>query len=181
MAAPGAPSPVLALLLGFIPGVGAMYNGQFAKAIVHVVVFVMAIVAADNISPFFGFLIAFWVFYMAFDAYKTAEARRLGLPLPDPLGIDRLFGIQEHQSSATAAAAAAPGMTSEPFVPHAASAPPDAVPQQTTPTGAIVLIGLGVLFLLSNFGLFNMHHFWPLLLIGLGLWIAYKHSVRPQP
>src|SRR4029077_13999309 len=29
---PGAPNPVIAGLLGFIPGVGAMYNGQFVKA-----------------------------------------------------------------------------------------------------------------------------------------------------
>ena len=37
---PAAPNPALAALLGFIPGVGAMYNGQYVKAIVHVLVFV---------------------------------------------------------------------------------------------------------------------------------------------
>jgi hypothetical protein len=47
---------------------------------------------------------------------------------------------------------------------------------------AIVLIGLGLLFLLSNMGFFNMRFFLPLVLIGLGLWIAYKRTVpRPQP
>ena len=35
----GEPSPGLAALLGFIPGVGAMYNGQYAKGIVHLIVF----------------------------------------------------------------------------------------------------------------------------------------------
>ena len=35
----GTPHPMLAALLGFIPGVGAMYNGQYAKAIAHVVIF----------------------------------------------------------------------------------------------------------------------------------------------
>src|ERR1700693_2082410 len=34
---PGDPSPGLATLLGFIPGVGAMYNGQYAKGVVHLV------------------------------------------------------------------------------------------------------------------------------------------------
>jgi len=34
-------------------------------------------------------LIAFFVFYMAFEAYKTAEAKRHGLPAPDPLGLDK--------------------------------------------------------------------------------------------
>src|SRR5437764_8585994 len=27
--------PVLALILGFIPGVGAIYNGQYAKGLIH--------------------------------------------------------------------------------------------------------------------------------------------------
>src|SRR5689334_11313409 len=79
-AVPGAPSPGAALLLGFIPGVGAMYNGQFMKAFIHVVIFVLLILATDNISGVFGVLIAFWVVYMAFEAYKTAEAKKLGLP-----------------------------------------------------------------------------------------------------
>jgi TM2 domain-containing membrane protein YozV len=182
-AQPGAGSPAIALLLGFIPGVGAMYNGQFVKAFVHVVIFVMLIVAADNVSDLFGTLIAFWVFYMVFDAYKTAQAKRLGLPLPDPLGIDRLFGIQEHR---TAAAAASQDTAAAYAVPTAAVLAADqgasTTPQDAAPTGAIVLIGLGVLFLLSNFGFFSMRHFWPLFLIGIGLWIAYKHSARrPQP
>ena len=31
--------PILALILGFIPGVGAIYNGQYAKGLIHAVVF----------------------------------------------------------------------------------------------------------------------------------------------
>jgi hypothetical protein len=179
---PNMPSPPVALLLGFIPGVGAMYNGQFVKAIVNVGVFVMLIVATNTISEFLGFLIAFWILYMAFDAYKTAEAKRLGLPLPDPLGIDRLFGIQEHQGTATAAPQATP-----PPWPTSLNVPPageGATPasQDTAPTGAIVLIALGVLFLLSNLGFFNARYFMPLLFIGIGLWIAFKRTAqRPQP
>ena len=41
-----APSPGVAMLLGFIPGVGAMYNGQFVKGFVHVIIFVMLIIGA---------------------------------------------------------------------------------------------------------------------------------------
>ena len=176
----GTPSPAIALLLGFIPGVGAMYNGQFMKAFVHVVIFVLAILATNNVSDFFGFLIAFWVIYMAFDSYKTAEAKRLGLPLPDPLGLDRLFGIEEHEQR-PASAAAMPGGAAPAGVPAGAEGAPP-VSRDNTPTAAIVLIGLGVLFLLSNMGFFNMRFFWPLFLIGLGLWIAYKRTApRPQP
>jgi hypothetical protein len=178
---PNMPSPPVALLLGFIPGVGAMYNGQFIKAVVNVGIFVMLIVVTNTVSEFFGFTIAFWIFYMAFDAYKTAEARRLGLPLPDPLGLDRLFGIQEHQTQA----AAAPPMTPAPW-PTSVDVPPtgEVVPpatQAAAPIGAIVLIGLGVVFLLSNLGFFNIRYFVPLLFIGIGLWIAYQRTAqRPQ-
>src|SRR5260370_569479 len=62
-----APSPGLAGLLGFIPGVGAMYNGQFVKAFVHVIIFIMLIFAVStvhsNIDVVFGLLIAFFIFY----------------------------------------------------------------------------------------------------------------------
>ena len=37
--ATGDVSPGLACLLGFIPGVGAIYNGQYAKGLVHAIVF----------------------------------------------------------------------------------------------------------------------------------------------
>ncbi len=184
----GAPSPGIALLLGFIPGVGAMYNGQFVKAFVHVIIFVLLIVAANNVSDAFGILIAFFEFYMAFDAYKTAQAKLLGLPLPDPLGIDRIFGIQEHgpqpvrpgvvttaSAGTVPPAATAPSM-SPPGDAQAVASPPPA--QEGTPIGAVVLIALGVLFLLGNFGMFSMHRLWPLFLIGLGLWIAYRRTVE---
>jgi cell wall-active antibiotic response 4TMS protein YvqF len=180
-----APSPGIAMLLGFIPGVGAMYNGQFMKGFVHVVIFVLLIIASSNVSGWFGPLIAFWIFYMAFDAYKTAQAKMLGLPLPDPLGLDKLFGIQESSAPAVPFAAPATSASAPATNVAAATSPapvadqPVADPQQT-PVGAIVLIALGVLFLLGNIGIFNLHRMWPLFLIGLGLWIAYKHMSQTQ-
>jgi hypothetical protein len=45
------------------------------------------------------------------------------------------------------------------------------------PIGAIVLIGLGVLFLLGQFDIFSGKLFdyaWPLLLIGLGIWLFVR-------
>src|SRR6202046_4990812 len=59
--APG-PNPGTATILGFIPGVGAMYNGQYVKALVHVLVFVILIGITDN-HGIFGIFIAAWVFY----------------------------------------------------------------------------------------------------------------------
>jgi hypothetical protein len=176
VAVPGAPSPVMAGLLGFIPGVGAMYNGQFMKAFAHVVIFVMLILATNSMSGLFGILIAFFIFYMAFEAYKTAEARRFGLPAPDPLGLDKMFGLQETHIHTQAGTAAPSGTVATPAPPPVYVEPPSPPPQENAPIGAIVLIGLGVLFLLSNFGMFRVEHLWPLFLIGIGLWIAYKRT-----
>ena len=175
-AVPGTPSPVMAGLLGFIPGVGAMYNGQFVKAFAHVVIFVMLIIAANNIHWAFGWMIAFFIFYMAFEAYKTAEARRAGLPPPDPLGLDKMFGLQETHTHTPSVTAAPSGTVVTPVPPPLQVEPPPPPPQENAPIGAIVLIGLGVLFLLSNFGMFSVDHLWPLFLIGIGLWIAYKRT-----
>src|SRR5947209_18226044 len=58
---PGAPNAGLAALLGLIPGVGAMYNGQFMKAFVHVVIFIVIIMASHH-SGVFGILIPFFIF-----------------------------------------------------------------------------------------------------------------------
>jgi hypothetical protein len=168
--------------LGFVPGVGAMYNGQFVKSFAHVLIFVMLIIAASNISGVFGVLIGFFVFYMAFEAYKTAEAKRHGLPAPDPLGLDRMFGIQEsqqiHSTSVPSVgnAAAYPPVTSA-TPPLQVEPPPP--PRDNAPIGAIVLIALGVIFLLDNLQILRMHHLWPLFLIGIGLWIAYKRTAQP--
>jgi hypothetical protein len=81
--------PVLAGLLGFIPGVGAMYNGQFVKALAHVLIFAVFVSLSDK-SSVFGLLVAAWIFYQVFDAAQTAKARRDGLPLPNPFGLNDL-------------------------------------------------------------------------------------------
>ncbi|MEO8100193.1 MAG: DUF5668 domain-containing protein [Acidobacteriota bacterium] len=81
----GEGSPGVAFVLGVIPGVGAIYNGQYAKGIVHVIILAMLIMAADNggAGPLFGLLIPGFWFYMAFEAYHTARRRRQGLPLDE--------------------------------------------------------------------------------------------------
>ena len=81
------PNPGLAALLGFIPGVGAMYNGQYVKGILHLIIFTVLISLTD-VSGLFGLFIAGWEFYMAFDAHHTAKARLEGLPLPNPFGFN---------------------------------------------------------------------------------------------
>jgi len=94
---PGAPNPVLAAILGLIPGVGAMYNGQMIKGLIHVLVFAVLISITSTVHSdldiFFGLLIPAWIFYQAFEAYHTAKARRDGEPLPDPLGLNELTNV----------------------------------------------------------------------------------------
>jgi len=85
----GAPNPVAAAVLGLIPGVGAMYNGQFFKGLIHVVIFAVLISITDHYG-IFGIFIGAWVLYQSFEAYHTAVARRDGQPLPDPLGLNEV-------------------------------------------------------------------------------------------
>jgi len=86
---PDEPNPGLAALLGFIPGVGAMYNGQYAKGIVHLIVFAILVSLAGE-NGIFGLFIAGWVFYQVIEAHHTAQARRDGTPLPNPFGLNDL-------------------------------------------------------------------------------------------
>jgi TM2 domain-containing membrane protein YozV len=87
--ATGVPNPAAAAVLGLIPGVGAMYNGQFFKGFIHVVIFAVLISITDHF-PIFGLFIGAWVLYQSFEAYHTARARRDGEPLPDPLGLNEV-------------------------------------------------------------------------------------------
>jgi len=88
-AQPSGPNPSAAAVLGLIPGVGAMYNGQFFKGLIHVVIFAVLISITDHYG-IFGIFIAAWVLYQSFEAYHTAIARRDGQPLPDPLGLNEV-------------------------------------------------------------------------------------------
>ena len=74
---------VCAFVLGLIPGVGAIYNGQYAKGLIHVVILgflisIMSSGAAHGMEPMIGLLIPLLFFYMAFEAYHTASKRLRG-------------------------------------------------------------------------------------------------------
>jgi len=66
-------------LLGFIPGVGALHNGEYKKAGIHVAVFLLLSMLVNAVSGSFRESLS-WVriaffFYMAFDAYHTAQKK----------------------------------------------------------------------------------------------------------
>jgi len=86
----GGPSPGLALGLGFIPGVGAIYNGQIAKAIMQVLIFGSLIALSnrvhDPVDTIFGLGAAAFYFYMVIDSFQTAKAKVTGKPVPEWFG-----------------------------------------------------------------------------------------------
>jgi Domain of unknown function (DUF5668)/B-box zinc finger len=90
-APPGAPSPGVALALGFIPGLGAVYNGEYIKALIHVLVFggIIALLTTDVPTGLIVILaigLGCFYFYMPVEAYRTAKARR-GEELVPPAGL----------------------------------------------------------------------------------------------
>src|SRR6185369_13490153 len=66
-------------MLGFIPGVGALYNGEYKKAAIHVAVFILLSVlltyAPRSMRETLSWVRIAYFFYMAFDAYHTAQKK----------------------------------------------------------------------------------------------------------
>src|SRR5215470_8480270 len=78
----GEKSPVVALLLGLIPGLGAAYNGQNIKALTHFVAIVGLWVLADifgmPLEIAFGFGATAFYFYSIYNAFQSAQLLRQG-------------------------------------------------------------------------------------------------------
>jgi TM2 domain. len=135
----GSSSPTIAFILGLFPGLGAIYNGQYNKGLIHIAIFASIIVGfASDMDGGFKVLLAFFLFglicYSAFESMRTAQARLAGTVPTDPL---------ETWS-------------------------------RERPIGPIILIGLGGLMLLNNFRFFDffqLGRFWPLILIGVGVYM----------
>ncbi len=148
------PNPAVAgILAGFFPiGVGAVYTGQYAKGLSHLVIMVLLIVGQSADVPWFmhmvlAILMGFFYVYQIIDSARSARAIQMGEPAPDPFGLGQMFGTGERLETTK------------------------------IPTGAAVLIGLGVLFLLHTAGLFEIgvDHFVSLILIVLGVWIFARN------
>jgi hypothetical protein len=85
------PSPVLAFFLGFLPGLGAFYNEQYGKGVIHLAIFLFLFIIGVDGALNGGAEAALWIclaglwVYMPIDAYRTAKARLAGQALSDPL------------------------------------------------------------------------------------------------
>ncbi len=140
------PNPALAgVLAGFFPfGVGAVYTGQYAKGLAHLVIFTLLILGVSSGSGtaglVFGLAIGGFYFYQIIDSIRSAKAIQLGQAPPDPFGLATTFSAGER------------------------------VDTSKVPVGALILIGLGVIFLLHTLDIwdFSAHRVWPLVLIAIG-------------
>jgi len=145
-------NPGAAFALGLIPGVGAIYNGEFVKAAIHILIFGTLVSVADATdAALFSLAAAGFYFYMPFEAYYTAKKRMLGaqgIALETP--IDRLqqqFGTMKDREL----------------------------------WGGVALIVIGGLYLLGNLDFFDLHRIarlWPIVLVVLGIWLLKKHQER---
>lgn len=139
-------SPGLAMFLGFIPGVGAIYNAQYAKGLVHAVIFgvIVSILnsGSETLQIVFGIFLPVWVFYMAFEAYHTARKRALGEPVDEYSSIIKLGGQ------------------------------PDNAPVAGI---VLVVLGIVLLLhTLHVFDLEYLARYWPVLLIAAGVYLLYS-------
>lgn len=80
-------SPLIATLLGVVPGLGAAYNGQNVKALVHFLVVAALLHLVDilpgSLGPIFALGgLAFYLFSI-YDARRTAERLRAGEDLSE--------------------------------------------------------------------------------------------------
>jgi hypothetical protein len=145
-------NPGAAFAIGLIPGVGAIYNGEFVKAAVHILIFGTLTSLADvTNTSLFGLAAAAFYFYMPFEAYYTAKKRKLaaeGVILETP--IDRLqqqFGNVRDREL----------------------------------WGGVALIVIGGLYLLGNLDVFDLRRvarLWPVGLVILGVWLLKRHQDR---
>jgi hypothetical protein len=144
--------PWVAFGLGWIPGLGAVYNGEFIKGLVHVAIFA-ALVTMDSHGadqPFWGLATAFFICYMPIEAFISAKGRFPNTPAFE-------YGAHNAEISSTS--------TRAPIGPIVLIA-----------LGFLFLLDN---FRVLQFD-WVFEHGWPVLLIGLGTWMLWKRTTgRP--
>jgi 4-hydroxybenzoate polyprenyltransferase len=90
-----ADAPKRAAWLALIPGMGAVYNSEYLKAITYFAVWAALAMMGNKVNGIFGFGAFVFIIFTMFDAYRTAEAnarRRVeaGAATPEPLRHDKV-------------------------------------------------------------------------------------------
>jgi len=138
----------LAVILSFLPGLGQMYNRQMKKGLLVMGAFFFTTVMREEIGlgSAMGVITPTLYFWNLFDAYWTAKRiKRAGMPEPEvPPEEDWSLPLVERRWESA-----------------------------TTPAFGVLLIVLGILFLLNNFGVgwLTYDRLWPAAILALGLWL----------
>lgn len=146
----GGASPEAAFLLGLIPGVGAIYNAEYIKAALHLLIFGTLVSIADashgSADALWGLLAFGFYVYMPFEAFYTAKKRKLareGINLITPFdSFSEQFGDPELW-------------------------------------GGVALVVLGGILLLNTFDILPLERvarLWPALLILVGLFFIRRFT-----
>jgi len=146
-------SPFLAFVLGLIPGVGAVYNGHYAKVVFHVFVFggrvtLIGSRALRGLEPLLVLFALMFFIYMPIEACRTAKALQRSEPVDEFSGLLSLV----HEGS-------------------------------RSPVVGITLIAFGVVFLLHSLGYWRIPSlipYWPVSLIALGAYMLYRRFSEPS-
>lgn len=147
-------SPGFAGVLGLIPfGIGAFYNGQWAKGLLYLVVGsgLISAMGHHGSGPFVPLLFTGFFFYQIFDNVQSAKA---------------INAAAAGQAPAGSAAVALPE-----------------IPSAGSIFWGIVLIVLGVLLILANFEIINydrLFDFWPVAVIVIGLKLVLDSVARSK-
>ncbi len=148
-----APSALLSFIFGCIPGLGAVYNGQYVKGLIHILMFgsLLTVVVEGQVQELYGLLVpllAFLILYQPFEAMRTARALRRGEEVNEFSGIiDLMFGD-------------APSIA-----------------------GGVFCTALGVVFFLHALDIWELNDvlpFWPLLLIAFGVYRLFRAVIPKQ-
>jgi len=156
--------PWVAFGLGWIPGLGAVYNGEYTKAIVFVAIFIglVTLNSTGARQPLYGLMTGFFCMYMPIEAFITARRKA--------------------ESNRSSGAAPISATENSPIATEPGEATPAADQPRRFPVNAIILIIIGGLFLLDTMGWLDMDRAldvgWPLILIAIGGYMLWKRTRR---
>jgi hypothetical protein len=147
-------SPLLAMVLSAMPGLGQVYVGYYNQGFVNMVVCggtIFLISVSDNhhtlnaLLPFLGFFLAFYWLYNMLDAYRRAAFYNQALAGLGPVDFPEDMKLPKTHGSLA---------------------------------GGVALIGVGLLLFANTalgMSLDWLEQWWPMALVLLGAWLVYRN------
>lgn len=149
-------SPALAAILSIIfPGTGALYNEQYTKGILYILIFagLVTMQGRGGAQPFLGLLLAGFYFFQIIDAVHVAK------------NINRLCCVETGEAGAVPTEEITPTIRTGSIF------------------WGLLLMALGVILLLANFDIISygkIFDLWPLVVIIIGLKLLADYFSRKQ-